>query len=111
MPQARVGFSLRPTGALQVGGARTALFSWLFARCNRGSLVLQIDDMDVADGPTINWGRETRQGGGAARAPPPPPPGSRRGAEAGCRSCQCRQKGLEAFSRRMTDLQKRGQNE
>jgi glutamyl-tRNA synthetase len=44
----RVRFSPAPTGFLHVGGARTALFNWLFARHNGGSFILRIEDTDVA---------------------------------------------------------------
>jgi glutamyl-tRNA synthetase len=44
----RVRFSPAPTGSLHVGGARTALFNWLFARHEGGTLVLRIEDTDVA---------------------------------------------------------------
>ena len=44
----RVRFSPAPTGSLHVGGAHTALFNWLFARHNGGTLVLRIEDTDVA---------------------------------------------------------------
>lgn len=42
----RVRFAPSPTGALHIGGARTALFNWLLARGNGGSLVLRIEDTD-----------------------------------------------------------------
>ncbi len=42
----RVRFAPSPTGALHVGGARTALFNWLFARHHGGSFVLRIEDTD-----------------------------------------------------------------
>ncbi|MDD2555937.1 MAG: glutamate--tRNA ligase [Syntrophaceticus sp.] len=42
----RVRFAPSPTGNLHIGGARTALFNWLFARHNGGSLILRIDDTD-----------------------------------------------------------------
>src|ERR1700730_13715558 len=42
----RVRFAPSPTGFLHVGGARTALFNWLFARHNQGTFVLRIDDTD-----------------------------------------------------------------
>ncbi|MGA8657640.1 MAG: glutamate--tRNA ligase [Chthoniobacterales bacterium] len=42
----RVRFAPSPTGFLHVGGARTALFNWLFARHNRGTFVLRIEDTD-----------------------------------------------------------------
>ena len=39
-------FAPSPTGFLHVGGARTALFSWLFARKHGGKFVLRIEDTD-----------------------------------------------------------------
>ncbi len=39
-------FAPSPTGSLHVGGARTALFSWLYARHNNGEFVLRIEDTD-----------------------------------------------------------------
>src|SRR6218665_901913 len=42
----RVRFAPSPTGALHIGGARTALFNWLFARGSGGDLVLRIEDTD-----------------------------------------------------------------
>lgn len=42
----RVRFAPAPTGYLHVGGARTALFNWLFARKHGGTLVLRIEDTD-----------------------------------------------------------------
>lgn len=43
----RVRFAPSPTGELHIGGARTALFNWLFARQNSGSFILRIDDTDT----------------------------------------------------------------
>src|SRR6266699_3902544 len=43
----RVRFAPSPTGYLHVGGARTALFNWLFARGQRGTMVLRIEDTDA----------------------------------------------------------------
>ena len=43
----RVRFAPSPTGYLHVGGARTALFNWLFARHTGGTLILRIEDTDV----------------------------------------------------------------
>ena len=43
----RTRFAPSPTGYLHVGGARTALFSWLFARRHGGSFVLRIEDTDL----------------------------------------------------------------
>ncbi|CAN5252489.1 glutamate--tRNA ligase [soil metagenome] len=42
----RVRFAPSPTGALHVGGARTALYNWLLARGGSGTLVLRIEDTD-----------------------------------------------------------------
>jgi glutamyl-tRNA synthetase len=42
----RVRFAPSPTGYLHVGGARTALFNWLFARNTGGTLILRIEDTD-----------------------------------------------------------------
>jgi glutamyl-tRNA synthetase len=42
----RVRFAPSPTGALHIGGARTALFNWLLARQSGGALVLRIEDTD-----------------------------------------------------------------
>jgi glutamyl-tRNA synthetase len=43
----RVRFAPSPTGYLHVGGARTALFNWLFVRGRGGTMVLRIEDTDV----------------------------------------------------------------
>ncbi|PYR69649.1 MAG: glutamate--tRNA ligase, partial [Acidobacteria bacterium] len=43
----RVRFAPSPTGYLHVGGARTALFNWLFARRHGGSFILRIEDTDT----------------------------------------------------------------
>ena len=42
----RVRFAPSPTGALHIGGVRTALFNWLFARHNKGKFILRIEDTD-----------------------------------------------------------------
>ncbi|MBI3292187.1 MAG: glutamate--tRNA ligase [Elusimicrobia bacterium] len=42
----RVRFAPSPTGFLHIGGARTALFNWLFARRQRGAFILRIEDTD-----------------------------------------------------------------
>ena len=44
----RTRFAPSPTGYLHIGGARTALFSWAFARHHAGSFILRIEDTDVA---------------------------------------------------------------
>src|SRR5690349_3221870 len=43
----RVRFAPSPTGYLHVGGARTALFNWLYARRHGGSFVLRMEDTDL----------------------------------------------------------------
>jgi glutamyl-tRNA synthetase len=43
----RVRFAPSPTGYLHVGGARTAIFNWLYARHTAGTLVLRVEDTDV----------------------------------------------------------------
>ena len=42
----RVRFAPSPTGKLHVGGARTAIFNWAFARATGGTFILRIDDTD-----------------------------------------------------------------
>lgn len=42
----RVRFAPSPTGYLHIGGARTALFNWLFAKKHRGKFILRIEDTD-----------------------------------------------------------------
>ena len=44
----RTRFAPSPTGFLHIGGARTALFSWAFARHHGGQFILRIEDTDVA---------------------------------------------------------------
>lgn len=44
--QVRVRFAPSPTGRLHLGGARTAIYNWAFARANGGTFVLRIDDTD-----------------------------------------------------------------
>ena len=44
----RVRFAPSPTGYLHIGGARTALFNWLYARHTGGQFVLRIEDTDKA---------------------------------------------------------------
>lgn len=46
MSNIRVRFAPSPTGALHIGGARTALFNWLFARKVGGAFILRIEDTD-----------------------------------------------------------------
>jgi len=47
MSNIRVRFAPSPTGYLHVGGARTALYNWLFARHHGGVFILRIEDTDV----------------------------------------------------------------
>ncbi|OAM53100.1 glutamate--tRNA ligase [Methylovorus sp. MM2] len=44
----RTRFAPSPTGFLHIGGARTALFSWAYARKHQGDFILRIEDTDVA---------------------------------------------------------------
>ena len=82
MPSPRVRFAPSPTGYLHVGGARTALFNWLFARHTGGQFLLRIEDTDrarsseentqiILDGLTwlgLDWDEEiVFQGAGVAR--------------------------------------------
>ncbi len=77
MDPVRVRFAPSPTGSLHIGGGRTALFNWLYARHCGGSMVLRIEDTDKArntpeavqaifDGLTwlgIDWDEGPRAGG------------------------------------------------
>ena len=47
-PIVRTRFAPSPTGYLHVGGARTALYNWLYARHHGGSFVLRVEDTDAA---------------------------------------------------------------
>jgi glutamyl-tRNA synthetase len=48
MAQVRVRFAPSPTGPLHIGGVRTALYNYLFARKNKGTFILRIEDTDQA---------------------------------------------------------------
>lgn len=48
MTQVRVRFAPSPTGPLHIGGVRTALFNYLFAKKHRGTFILRIEDTDQA---------------------------------------------------------------
>jgi glutamyl-tRNA synthetase len=47
-PPVRTRFAPSPTGFLHIGGARTALFAWAYARRHQGTFILRIEDTDVA---------------------------------------------------------------
>lgn len=47
MEKVRVRFAPSPTGFLHIGGARTALYNWLFARQKKGKFILRIEDTDA----------------------------------------------------------------
>lgn len=47
MAKVRVRFAPSPTGPLHIGGARSALFNWLFARSSGGELIVRIEDTDL----------------------------------------------------------------
>ncbi|HET7510875.1 MAG TPA: glutamate--tRNA ligase [Solirubrobacterales bacterium] len=51
----RLRFAPSPTGALHIGGARTALYNWLAARHDGGELVLRIEDTDRERSTQENW--------------------------------------------------------
>ncbi len=64
-PSVRVRFAPSPTGYLHVGGARTALFNWLFARRQGGTMILRVEDTDaernkpeLVQGINPNWCKE-----------------------------------------------------
>ncbi len=40
-------FAPSPTGMLHIGGVRTALFSWLYARRMKGTFILRVEDTDI----------------------------------------------------------------
>jgi len=44
----RVRFAPSPTGHLHVGGARTAIFNWLFAKHHGGTFIIRVEDTDQA---------------------------------------------------------------
>ena len=46
MKKVRVRFAPSPTGHLHIGGARSALFNYLFARHNNGDFIVRIEDTD-----------------------------------------------------------------
>ncbi len=48
LPVVRTRFAPSPTGYLHIGGARTALFAWAYARRHGGQFILRIEDTDVA---------------------------------------------------------------
>ena len=48
MSTVRVRFAPSPTGALHIGGVRTALFNWLYARHHKGVFILRVEDTDRA---------------------------------------------------------------
>ena len=83
-----VRFAPSPTGYLHIGGARTALFNWLYAKGRGGKMLLRIEDTDrernnpeavaaIVDGLKwleLDWDGEHRL---AVRPRPPPPAGGR----------------------------------
>ena len=46
MKEVRVRFAPSPTGPLHIGGVRTALYNYLFAKKNGGKMILRIEDTD-----------------------------------------------------------------
>ncbi|HHT62533.1 MAG TPA: glutamate--tRNA ligase, partial [Clostridia bacterium] len=47
MEKIRVRFAPSPTGPLHIGGARSALFNYLFAKQNQGDFILRMEDTDL----------------------------------------------------------------
>ena len=47
-------FAPSPTGKLHIGGARTALFNYLFAKSNGGKFLLRIEDTDIKRSSKVN---------------------------------------------------------
>ncbi|MEE8315429.1 MAG: glutamate--tRNA ligase family protein, partial [Syntrophobacteria bacterium] len=47
MEEVRVRFPPSPTGYLHIGGARTAIYNWLFAQKTAGTLIVRIEDTDA----------------------------------------------------------------
>ena len=47
MEEVRVRFPPSPTGYLHIGGARTAIYNWLFAQKTKGKFILRIEDTDI----------------------------------------------------------------
>lgn len=82
MSTVRVRFAPSPTGLLHIGGARTALFNWLYARHTGGTFVLRIEDTDAARNTQeavdiifkglrwlgLNWDEGAQEGGGGIGA-------------------------------------------
>ena len=119
----RVRFAPSPTGALHIGGARTALYNWLIARHAGGTLVLRIEDTDrerstpenveqILD--ALRWlGARLGRGAdlaGRARRPPPggPAAAARRRARLPLDGDRRRRQGLQGAPRRRPRLPRRG---
>ena len=56
----RVRFAPSPTGELHVGGARTALFNYFFARRHKGDFILRVEDTDQARGSLAHLRNQLR---------------------------------------------------
>jgi nondiscriminating glutamyl-tRNA synthetase len=56
----RVRFAPSPTGPLHIGGARTVLFNWLFARRHNGSFILRSEDTDL-ERSSVKWEEDIAQ--------------------------------------------------
>ena len=51
----RVRFAPSPTGALHIGGVRTALYNYLFARQHGGDLIFRIEDKSISSNHSNGW--------------------------------------------------------
>ena len=63
----RVRFAPSPTGRLHVGGARTAIYNWAFARAMGGDFILRIEDTDPERSTEENAGHPQRNEVAGAR--------------------------------------------
>jgi hypothetical protein len=54
--EVRVRYAPSPTGDLHIGGLRTALYNYLFARINKGKFLLRIEDTDKVRAPPFDFG-------------------------------------------------------
>jgi glutamyl-tRNA synthetase len=105
----RVRFAPSPTGYLHIGGARTALFNWLYARHTGGTFVLRIEDTDEARNSQeaidvilkgLRWLGLDWDEGPATAAP--------RGASKGPHGPYFQSQRKEIYARRVQELKERG---
>src|SRR5437016_10357438 len=105
----RVRFAPSPTGFLHIGGARTALFNWLYARHTGGVFILRIEDTDAARNTQeavnvilegLRWlGLDWDEGPATADA---------HGASKGLHGPYFQSQRKEVYARRVQELEERG---